>query len=117
MTEIPAIVAIVLGVFLSPALPDGMIEIGKTRCEDAQVLLQKHHLRLVDTEYLQLFDFNSPSQITKPGLEVMAIHTHFYEQGTGGTGFADITKTPYFKKKPWPWAGFILCGFSRGTVF
>ncbi|MDX1411086.1 MAG: hypothetical protein R3351_02935 [Nitrospirales bacterium] len=119
MVENLNIIALVLGVFLSPGLPEGTIEIGKTTCEDAQAVLQTHQLRLVDAEYLDMPDSRSEKLIVRPSRQLVAIHTLSYERaGTMlGVGLGGGNKSSLNNKQPSPRAGFILCGLYTQPIF
>lgn len=119
MVENLNIIALVLGVFLSPGLPEGTIEIGKTTCEDAQAVLQTHQLRLVDAEYLDLPDSRSEKLIVRPSRQLVAIHTLSYERaGTMlGGGLGGGIRSSLIKKQPPPRAGLILCGLFTQPIF
>ena len=110
MVEVPNILAIVLAVFLSPALPEGTIEIGKTPCEEAKAILQQHHLRLVDTEWLEGFNILEQAQITAPAQSLMAVHTLSFERTGTVFELGGLTQGSFFKKTSPPRAGLLLCG-------
>ena len=118
MVENMNIIALVLGVFLSPGLPEGTIEIGKTTCQDAKAVLQTHQLRLVDTEYLDIREATSKLLIQKPTQRLMAIHTLSYERAATGWGIelGGGKKSYFTKKKPRPRAGLILCGLFTQPI-
>ena len=85
------IMAMVLAAFLSPALPEGMIEVGQTSCEDAKAILQKQNLRLVDTEFLTDFDARTKLLVARPRQNLIAVQTLSWERkstGLGGRGFS-----------------------------
>ena len=116
MGEFPNILSIVLAVFLSPSLPEGVIEVGKTPCEEAKAILQQYQMRLVDTEYLPQPDIRA-TLITAPQARLEAVHTLSFERT--GTEFAvgGGAKSSFLRKKAPPRAGFILCGlFTMGDA-
>ena len=108
--DIPNIMAVVLAVFLSPALPEGMIEVGETSCQDAKAILQKQNLRLVDTEYLTGLDTRVQLLVEQPQVRFLAVNTLSYERMGTETSTGGFTTNSFFKKKSPPRAGFILCG-------
>ena len=111
------IMAMVLAVFLSPALPEGMIEVGQTTCQDAKAILQKQNLRLVDTEYLSDFDAQTKLLVEAPRQSLIAVQTLSWERRGTDIAVGGVSQHSFFKKKTPPRAGFILCGLyaERGT--
>ena len=100
-------------------MPEGTIEIGKTTCQEAQVTLQTHQLRLVDTEYLEIFDSGLELLVDEPPQQLVAIQALSYELSATrwGIGLGSTQKSSYIKKKPRPRAGIILCGLFRQPIF
>ncbi len=115
--ELPTIMAMVLAVFLSPALPEGIIEVGQTTCQDAKAILQKQNLRLVDTEYLTDFDSRTKLLVAEPRQSLFAVQTLSWERMGTETAVGGFTKSnrSFFQKKSQPRAGFILCGLFAET--
>ena len=108
--DIPSIMTMVLAVFLSPALPDGMIEVGETSCQEAKAILQKQNLRLVDTEFLTGLDTRVQLLVEQPRVRFFAVNTLSYERMGAIASSGGFTTNSFFKKKSPPRAGFILCG-------
>lgn len=102
-------VAIVVGIFLSPALPDGMIEIGKTPCEEAMAIIHQNGLQLVDAEYVAPVNLRVESEEFLQQIPTLsdsvAVFTLSYDRvGAYGLG--------YGIKHPRTKAGFLLCGIK-----
>ena len=113
------ILALVIGVMFSPGLPEGTIEIGQTTCQDAQVILQKHHLRLRDTEFLDLSIAAEMATLQDEGprQEIVAVQTLAFERDSSGWGRDSKygKKKSHHKSPPNTQAGLLLCGWFLET--
>ena len=105
---IPKIIAVVLGVFLSPTLPDGMINVGDP-CEQAMAIVHEHGLALVDQEFAPELPLNNKELVVDQGdnpfSDLLGAFTLSYDR-------AESQSLSYHKKHKRSKAGILVCGLA-----
>ena len=102
---LPQFMAVVLAVFLSPAMPEEMIKVGDP-CEDAMAVAHQQGLALVDKEYLPIGRaFAESAELQAPTTRTVGVLSLSY----GQTDFARVANAVRPGRAD---AGFLLCSID-----
>lgn len=105
---LPKFFAIVIGLFLSPALPEDMIKVGDP-CEKAMAVVHKQGLRLMDKEFVPRVTFGGPIlELAQPDVAI--------SEPLGVLSLSYDRSDSYFpllgKQQQRTKAGFLLCALA-----
>ena len=105
---LPNFVAIVIGLFLSPALPEDMINVGDP-CEKAMAVVHERGLTLVDKEFVPGVTLGGPiRELAREDTDIsdpLGVLTLSYDRSDSYTHLPG-------KKRTRTKAGFVLCALA-----
>jgi len=102
---LPQFMAVVMAIFLSPALPEEMIKVGDP-CEQAMAVAHEQGLTLVDKEYVPIGrPLSEFAQLEAPVARTLGVLSLSY----GQTNFARVANAALPDRAN---AGFLLCSLA-----